>query len=721
MPKVRFAFPKRRETLEAATARLALLAGEVTRVSPRRRAAGPARAFTRVLIANRGEIALRIIRACRELGLESVAVYSDADAGAPHVAAADQAVRLGPAPATESYLRADLLIAAALATGAQAVHPGYGFLAEQAAFAEACLSAGLVFIGPSPATLAGLGDKLAARRTAREAGVPVVPGTLEPARFERPAERAHLAAMADEVGWPLLVKAAAGGGGRGMRLVTHPAELAAALVAASQEAQASFGDGSLYLERFVDGGRHIEVQLLGDATGTIVSLGERDCSAQRRNQKLLEEAPAPGLSPAEREHLGDLAVRVARTVGLQGAATCEFMRAADGSVWFLEVNVRLQVEHGVTELVTGLDLVHEQFRIAAGEPLSDRVLAAARRAATPERHAIEVRLSAEDPAALFAPQPGRLTAWHEPAGPGVRIDGWVGEGTVVPDAYDPLLAKLLVVAEDRPAALARMARALDEMAIGGLQTTLPFHRWLVREPAFVAGGISTEFVAHHWDGPARRAEAAAVALLAALAADDHDGRRGPLGRPAADQPVGPGRPPGSGRRVAAMTSPAGPRPRLATLVDGLVAGREGVAEAAREEVLVAAAAIGVPAPLVRRRPASPAEQAAGQVAWEVVVGGWRFEVLVEDAARAALRGRASRDAANAAGTTRLVVRALIAGRVVSVGVRDGEAVEAGQRLLSVEAMKMENEIRAQRAGRVERVAVEPGQRVERGDELAVLA
>jgi len=482
--------------------------------------AGPSWPFSRVLIANRGEIAVRLMRACRELGLESVAVYSDADADAPHVRAADQAVHLGPAPAAESYLRADRLIAAALATGAQAVHPGYGFLAEQASFAEACLAAGLVFVGPSPATLAGLGNKLAARGAAREAGVPVVPGTLEPARFDRPAARAHMAAVADDVGWPLLVKAVAGGGGRGMRRVAHRAELQAALAAASREAEAAFGDGSLYLERFIQDGRHIEVQLLGDARGTVVALGERDCSAQRRHQKLLEEAPAPGLSRVEREHLGQLAVRVARAVGLQGAATCEFLRGPDGAVWFLEVNVRLQVEHGVTELVTGLDLVHEQFRIAAGEPVSSRVLAAAARAAAPERHAIEVRLSAEDPAADFAPQPGRLTRWREPAGPGVRVDGWVGEGTVVSDAYDPLLAKVLVVAEDRPAALARVARALDEIEVEGLQTTLPFHRWLVREPAFRAGGISTEFVAHAWDGVAQREAAVTVALLAALAADE---------------------------------------------------------------------------------------------------------------------------------------------------------------------------------------------------------
>ncbi len=473
--------------------------------------------FQRVLVANRGEIALRIIRACRELGLQSVAVYSDADADAPHVRAADTAMRLGPAPAVDSYLRADLLIEAARASGAQAIHPGYGFLSERAAFAEACAAADLIFVGPSAATLAGLGDKLAARRTARAAGVPVVPGTLDGARFSEPAERAALLTEADDVGWPLLVKAAAGGGGRGMRRVDRAADLPGALAAAAGEAEAAFGDGAVYLERLIEGARHIEVQLLGDQQGRVVALGERDCSVQRRHQKLLEEAPAPGLTTFERGHLAALAVLVAQAVGLQGAATCEFLRGADGAVWFLEVNARLQVEHGVTELVTGLDLVHEQFRIAAGEPLSARVLDAAAHAAGPDRHAIEVRLSAEDPGADFAPQPGRLTAWQEPGGPGIRMDGWVGPGTLVPPDYDPLLAKLLVVAEDRPAALARLGRALAEFEIGGLQTTLPFHRWLVGQPEFRAGGVDIDFVGSHWDGAAARREAAALALLAALA------------------------------------------------------------------------------------------------------------------------------------------------------------------------------------------------------------
>ena len=474
--------------------------------------------FGRLLVANRGEIALRVIRACRELGVESVAVYSDADASARHVRAADHAVRIGPAPAGESYLDAARIIEAALTTGAEAIHPGYGFLSERAAFAEACHAAGLVFVGPEAATLAGLGDKLAARRAAAAAGVPVVPGTLEPAPLDRPADVAGLIEVADGIGWPLLVKAAAGGGGRGMRRVARPADLPAALAAASREAAAFFGDGSVYLERLIEDARHIEVQLLGDAEGTVVALGERDCSVQRRHQKLVEEAPAPGLSTGQRRELHALAVAVARGVGLRNAATCEFLRAPDGHFWFLEVNARLQVEHGVTELVAGLDIVREQFWLAAGAALSDGALAAAAMAATPTSHAIEVRLSAEDPAREFAPAPGRVTRWVMPAGPGVRVDTALEPGERIPPDYDPLIAKLMVHASDRPAAIERLRRALDELDIGGVQTTLPFDRFVVRDPSFRSGDLSTGWVPEHWDGSKNRSDAVRRALLAAAVA-----------------------------------------------------------------------------------------------------------------------------------------------------------------------------------------------------------
>jgi acetyl/propionyl-CoA carboxylase alpha subunit len=478
--------------------------------------------FERVLVANRGEIALRIIRACHELGSEAIAVYSDADAGALHVRAADRGVRIGPPPASESYLRVEAIVGAATATGAQAIHPGYGFLSEQPALADACAAAGIVFVGPARDTLAQLGDKLAARARASAAGVPVVPGTFEPLPMGSGADETRALAAAARIGYPVLVKAAAGGGGRGMRRVDDARQLSEAIAAASREAAAAFGDGSVYLERYVERGRHVEVQLLGDAAGTIVALGERDCSTQRRHQKLVEEAPAPGLSADQRRRLHEMAIDVARTVGLVNAATAEFLLTPDGEFWFLEVNARLQVEHGVTELVADVDLVHEQLWLAAGGPISERVLAAAARAVAPGRHAIEVRISAEDPARDFAPQPGTIGAWRAPAGPGVRVDAGVEEGSVVSPNYDPLLAKLMVVADDRPAALARLARALDEFEIGGLQTTLPFHRWLIGQPDFsAASGLSTDYVAGNWR-PAELVPSAALraAELAAQAAPD---------------------------------------------------------------------------------------------------------------------------------------------------------------------------------------------------------
>jgi len=471
--------------------------------------------FRRVLVANRGEIALRIIRACREMDMESVAVYSDADAGAAHVRAADVAVRLGPAPASESYLRADVIVAAAVATGAQAVHPGYGFLAERASFAEAVERAGLTFVGPDPATIARLGDKLAARRAASEAGVPIVPGTLEPAPVDRADQVPGLVREAERIGFPLLVKAAAGGGGRGMRRVDRARDLPEALVAAARESHAAFGDGAVYLEREIAPARHVEVQLLGDDTGSVIALGERDCSIQRRHQKLVEEAPAPGLTLAARRSLHELAVRVAGATGLRNAGTAEFLLDRDGAFWFLEVNTRLQVEHGITELVTGLDIVREQFLLAAGGALSADARAVAERAAEPAGHAIEVRIAAEDPARDFTPAPGRVGRWRMPAGPGVRIDCAIESGDRIPPEYDNLIAKLMVHATDRPRAIARLRRALDEVEIGGIQTTLPFHRSVAADPAFAAGDLSTSWVPEHWDGPRARASAYRVAGIAA--------------------------------------------------------------------------------------------------------------------------------------------------------------------------------------------------------------
>ena len=477
--------------------------------------------FPRVLIANRGEIAVRLIRACHELGMEAVAIYSDADVCAAHVRLADRAIRVGPPPPAESYLRIDAIIQAALQAGAVAVHPGYGFLAERAAFARAVEAAGLAFVGPPSESIDALGDKLHARRTARSVGVEAVPGTLEPAPIDRPDQVDAIMADAERIGFPLLVKAAAGGGGRGMRRVTTPAELPAALVSGSREAASAFGDGSVYLEREIRPARHIEVQLLGDVTGRVVALGERDCSLQRRHQKLVEEAPAPGLTTEDRRHLHELAVRVAAAAGLRNAATAEFLRAPDGAFYFLEVNTRLQVEHGVTELVAGFDIVREQFLLAAGRPLSEAALAAAARAAEPAGHAIEVRLSAEDPGRDFSPTPGRVLRWTMPSGPGVRVDTAIEAGDRVPAEYDNLIAKVMVHAGDRDATIDRLRRALDETEIAGIQTTLPFHRFVARDSSFRAGDLSTGWVAEHWDGPAEYRKAAEAAQLAAgLAALD---------------------------------------------------------------------------------------------------------------------------------------------------------------------------------------------------------
>jgi acetyl/propionyl-CoA carboxylase alpha subunit len=499
--------------------------------------------FARVLVANRGEIAVRIIRACHELGIEAVAVYSDADAGSGHVRAADIAIHIGSAPTAESYLRAETIIEAALTTGAEAIHPGYGFLSERASFARGVEAAGLVFVGPDAETIAALGDKLAARRLATEAGVPVVPGTLEPAAVDRADGIDALAAEAERVGFPLLVKAAAGGGGRGMRRVMSRDELPAALAAGSAEAAAAFGDGSVYLEREVLPARHIEVQLMGDAEGTIVAVGERDCSIQRRHQKLVEEAPAPGLSDEERRELHAMAVRLGRAAGLRNASTAEFLFDESRRFWFLEVNTRLQVEHGVTELAADIDLVREQLLVAAGRPLSARILAASQNAARPTRHAIEVRLSAEDPGRGFAPAPGRIGRWRMPAGPGVRVDTAAEAGDRVPPDYDPLVAKLLVVDVDRTSAIARLGRALDEVEITGIQTTLPFHRFVAAHEGFRSGHLSTGWVADEWDPAAGeiRLEALEIATTAAAAAAGTASPTSATGPQSADLPGGWGR------------------------------------------------------------------------------------------------------------------------------------------------------------------------------------
>jgi acetyl-CoA carboxylase biotin carboxylase subunit len=460
----------------------------------------------KVLIANRGEIAVRIIRGCRELGIATVAVYSEVDRLAPHVWLADEAYEIGPARAAESYLSIVRLLNAAQRSGADAIHPGYGFLAENADFAAACEAAGLVFIGPSAETIALMGDKTEARRAMEAAGVSVVPGTVE-ALADLKAVRKACA----EMGFPVLLKAAAGGGGKGMRRVDGEEDLESAFAAAQREAQAAFSDSRIYVERYLENPRHIEFQILADSHGNVIHLNERECSIQRRHQKLIEESPSPVMTPELRQRMGGQAVAAARGANYRGAGTVEFMYA-DGEFYFLEMNTRLQVEHPVTEMVTGIDLVHAQLRIASGQRLDIESI-------EPSGHAIECRINAEDPFNDFLPAGGRVDQLRTPGGPGVRWDAGIVQGTEIGLHYDPLVAKLVVHAEDRSAAIARMSRALDELVIDGVATIAAFHRRVMDEPDFRAGDFHTGYLDEHADllaGEGEEEALRAVALVAAL-------------------------------------------------------------------------------------------------------------------------------------------------------------------------------------------------------------
>jgi acetyl-CoA carboxylase, biotin carboxylase subunit len=437
--------------------------------------------FNRVLIANRGEVAVRVIRALHELDIEAVAVYSTIDKDSLHVRMADRAVCIGPPPAAESYLRIPSVIAAANTTGCEAVHPGWGFLAENPAFAEACADNDLVFIGPSPDVLARMGDKASARDEMEAAEVPLVPGTP-------PVEPRDALDAAEELGYPVLLKATAGGGGKGMRHVEHADQLARAFTTATAEAEAAFGDGRLYLEKAIVPARHVEIQLLGDNHGGVLTLGERECSIQRRHQKLIEESPSPALTPEIREEMEATVERAVRTVGYTNAGTFEFLLGPDGSFYFIELNARLQVEHPVSELVTGIDLVHEQLRIAAGEPLEQTGRAPR------QGHAIEVRVNAEDPARGFLPAPGKIVRFRPPLGPGVRVDTHVVEDAVIPPQYDSLLAKVVAWAPDRDRALARCLRALNEFEIVGIPTTIAAAAQVIRSEGFARGNYSTSYL-----------------------------------------------------------------------------------------------------------------------------------------------------------------------------------------------------------------------------------
>jgi acetyl-CoA carboxylase biotin carboxylase subunit len=439
--------------------------------------------FSRVLIANRGEVAVRVIRTLHELGIEAVAVYSTADRDSMHVRLADRAVCIGPSPPSESYLKIPSVVAAATTTRCEAVHPGWGFLAESPAFAEACADNELVFVGPRPETMARMGDKVQAKAELRAAGVPVLPGS------EGATNLAQAREVAAEVGFPVLLKAAAGGGGRGMRVAGTFAELESTFQLAASEADAAFGDSRLYLEKLVQPARHVEVQVLGDEHGGVLTLGERECSIQRRHQKLIEESPSPVLSPEAREAMEAAAERAARAVGYRNAGTFEFLLGPDGSFSFIELNARLQVEHPVTELVTGIDLVREQLRIAAGEQLGETGRAERR------GHAIEVRINAEDPARDFTPSPGRIVRFTPALGPGVRVDAWAEDGCVVSPFYDSLLGKLIVWDVDRARTISRCLRALAEFQIQGVATTIPAAIDILRSEEFQSGRYSTSYLA----------------------------------------------------------------------------------------------------------------------------------------------------------------------------------------------------------------------------------
>ena len=480
-----------------------------------------------VLVANRGEIALRIIRACHELGIRAVAVYSEADRLAPHVLEADEAHLIGPPQSAQSYLKAETLIDVARRTGCDAVHPGYGFLAERAFFARQVEEAGLVFVGPPASAISAMGDKTEARRRMVDAGVPVVPGIAEPLQ-----DAAAARSVAAEFGYPVLLKAAAGGGGKGMRVVRAEAELERAFEAARSEAQSSFGDGSIYLEKYLARPRHIEIQVMADAHGNVLHFGERDCSVQRRHQKMIEEAPSPALSPALRARMGETAVAAARAVGYRNAGTIEFL-FEDGEFFFLEMNTRIQVEHPVTELVMGIDLVQWQLRVAAGEALPF-----AQDDIRPNGHAIECRITSEDPANGFLPSTGRISLLEMPGGPGVRWDGGIAEGVDVGLFYDPLLGKLIVHAPDRESAMDRMSRALAELRIVGVETSASFHRRVMEEPDFRSGDVTIRYLEEHADMLTLSLSDDVIrsaAVAAALLEDASRTRRGTRRMPADDR------------------------------------------------------------------------------------------------------------------------------------------------------------------------------------------
>jgi acetyl-CoA/propionyl-CoA carboxylase, biotin carboxylase, biotin carboxyl carrier protein len=697
--------------------------------------------FSKVLIANRGEIAVRVIQTLRALGIGSVAVYSDADAGARHVREADEAVRIGPPPAADSYLNIDAIITAALAVGAQAVHPGYGFLAENAAFASACAAAGLVFVGPPPAAIEAMGDKIAAKARVAAAGVPVVPGAGGAGLTDNELQEKVL--MWNEPWFPVLVKPSAGGGGKGMRVVRSAAELADALAGARREATASFGDGTLLVERYLERPRHIEIQVLGDAHGTIVQLGERECSLQRRHQKIIEESPSPLIDPARREAMGRAAIEAARSVGYVGAGTVEFIvpgsspgTEAGFEFFFMEMNTRLQVEHPVTELVYGLDLVEWQLRVAAGErlPFTTEVVPAT------GGHAVEARVYAEDPARGFLPTGGTVLALRESAGPHVRVDSGLAPGAAVTSAYDPMLAKVIAWGADRATALRRLDAALADTVILGVPTNVSYLRTLLADPDVQAGRLDTglaERIAERPEDPAASDGSAEVLAAAALARllTRATGTRHPVGRDRSAEAataIDPWEIP-DGWRIG---GPAWTKFRFGVAgsvaevrVRGLASARAEVAVGDGDPV--AACAELRPSGAAGTDGAAGASGAGGGADLLLSYGGRtvRYVYAVDGEttwlgrdghAWALAAERAAPLRAGGAGVADATVRSPMPGTVLAVHVTEGGQVTAGQPMLIVEAMKMEHVVTAPADGVVTELTARVGQQVRLDEALAVI-
>ena len=667
--------------------------------------------FTSVLVANRGEIAVRVMAACQQQGARAIAVYSDADRDAMHVRAADVAVRIGPAPARESYLSIPAIIAAARATGAEAIHPGYGFLSENAEFAQACADAGVVYIGPPPDAIRLMGSKTAAKRAVERAGVPTVPGYMGAAREAKALER-----EAARIGYPVMLKAAAGGGGKGMRVVRAAAEFTESLEAARREALAAFGDETVFIEKLVVAPRHVEFQILADSYGHIIHLGERECSIQRRHQKIIEESPCPVLTPALRAEMGAAATAAARSAGYVNAGTCEFLLDQDGHFYFLEMNTRLQVEHPVTESVTGFDLVRWQLAIAAGEPLTIQ-----QEQVAPRGHAIEARIYAEDPAHGYLPSSGRALVFAAPRAPGVRVDAGLEPGDDVTVNYDPMLAKLIAHAESRPAAIERLRWALDRFPIVGVATNTALLRAIVDEPDYQAGATNTAYLETHAFPAVVEAPATPdVALVAAALWDAL----------AAGQPTRHAGEPYNPWRGGALASAAGAERLLRyTSGDERHSVRLKVSGDARYRISVDERPFPAPDVTVAavigeggRLALSYGDQRA---ILYVARSGYDTLVWVAGQVHTLTRPRpldvdvAAHGAQHTPGAQTLT--APMAGTIINVTVREGDVVEARQTLVVLGAMKMEHAITAPHAGRVRRIAHAAGDVVQGGVTLVELA